>query len=81
MTWIGASYVLGRDVPVNEPYPHICGSVVQGRMTGRTVRLTRQECAACRSEQHARRAPPPADLPPMTDEQRAEERRRMGERD
>ena len=46
--WIGASYVLGRDVRTDEPYPHICGLVVDGRMTpGLRVLLEPKNCAAC----------------------------------
>lgn len=79
--WIGASYVLGRDVLLGEPYPHICSFVVDGRMSSVRVRLRRKECAACLQEAYDSRPPPPAGLPPVTDEQRAEEARRMGERD
>jgi hypothetical protein len=55
--WIGASYVLGRPVPVNEPYPHICGASVTGRITGRSVTLRHgvrdgyADCAACAHQQ------------------------------
>lgn len=45
--WLGASYALGRPVPVTEPYPHLCGRLVPGGMTGRDVRITRTACAAC----------------------------------
>jgi hypothetical protein len=45
--WLGASYVLGRDVPADGPYPHIDGRIITGRMTGVEVRLTRRDCAAC----------------------------------
>jgi len=47
MTWLGASYVLGRPVPVDGPYPHICLVEVPGTMTGRLVKISRRECAAC----------------------------------
>lgn len=74
--WIGASYALGRNATVAEPYPHICGMRVAGRMTaGLTVRLWRKECAACIQEQHdeqtAGRAPP--------DGWQETDRRRVGE--
>lgn len=80
--WAAASYVLGREVMRGEPYPHICGRIVDGRMsTNSRVYLKAKDCAACVQERYARRAPPPAGLPPVTDEQRAEEARRLGERD
>jgi len=44
--WLGASCVLRRPVGVDEPYPHLCGHTVPGLATGRTVYLTRRECAA-----------------------------------
>ncbi len=55
--WVGASYVLGRDVPVSEPYPHICGLRVVGVMSGREYTLWRRDCAACRVEQTSRLRP------------------------
>jgi len=55
--WVGASYVLGRDVPVSEPYPHICGLRVVGTMSGREYTLWRRDCAACRTEQTNRNQP------------------------
>jgi hypothetical protein len=55
--WIGASVALGRDVPVDKPYPHICGVETTGRMTGRRYRLQRRDCAACGTEQARRTAP------------------------
>jgi hypothetical protein len=76
--WLGASYALGRDVPVDEPYVHICHLTVPGRMTWHTVQLRRRDCAACLTNQPARPAP---DRPPVTDEHRAEEARRLGERE
>jgi hypothetical protein len=80
--WAAASYVLGREVLVREPYPHICGNTVQGRMSPHvTVRLWRKECAACIQEEHDARGSPPVGLPPLTEEQRALEARRMGERE
>ncbi|WP_420123880.1 hypothetical protein [Nakamurella sp.] len=45
--WIGASILLGRPVPVDGPYPHVCGSVLVGLMTGRPVRIGHRDCAAC----------------------------------
>jgi hypothetical protein len=77
--WIGASYVLGRDVLTGEPYPHVCQLDVTGTMTGARSRLQRRDCAACLTEQAARRAPPPAPLPPVDDDTRALEARRLGE--
>ena len=47
-TWIGASILLGRPVPADGPYPHICGQVMAaGSMTGRPVRVGWRDCAAC----------------------------------
>jgi hypothetical protein len=78
--WLGASYALGKPAPVAEPYPHICGAAVVGRMTGRQVRLWRRDCAACLTE--AREPPEPTgDLPPTDPDVTAEEARRLGEHD
>lgn len=52
--WIGASYALGRPAPVAEPYPHICGIEVTGRMTGGRVRLWHRDCAACAADKAAK---------------------------
>jgi len=52
-TWIGASYALGRPAPVDEPYPHVCGHTVYGRVTpGIRVPLRRRDCAACVEKQN-----------------------------
>jgi hypothetical protein len=52
--WIGASYALGRDVPVDEPYTHICRRRVRGRMTPHLdVVLDHRACAACAEERAA----------------------------
>lgn len=53
--WLGASYVLGREVPVGEPYPHICGHEVVGRDSGQKVRLWRRDCAACTADTAVRK--------------------------
>lgn len=46
--WLLASLALGRPVPVDERYPHVCHITVASRMlAGRTVRLTARDCAAC----------------------------------
>lgn len=45
--WLGASYALGRPVPFDQPYPHICGQLVPGVMTGRDTRISFRACAAC----------------------------------
>jgi hypothetical protein len=45
--WLGASYVLGRDVPIDGPYPHICGTTLISRHTRERIRLRRIDCAAC----------------------------------
>lgn len=45
--WLGASAVLGRPAPVDEPYPHICGTTLASPGTRATVRLRARDCAAC----------------------------------
>ena len=47
--WLGASYVLGRDVQLDEPYPHICQADVIGRITRTQFRTWRRDCAACQA--------------------------------
>ena len=59
--WLVASWALGRPVPVDEPYPHICRRVVAGRKTGQMVALTRKDCVACQTPT-PHRAPSPAPL-------------------
>lgn len=49
--WLGASYVLGRPVPVGEPYPHICQIDVIGRITHTQFRTWRRDCAACQANE------------------------------
>jgi hypothetical protein len=56
-SWLGASYVLGRDVTDTEPYPHICGVDVVGRVTRARFRVWRRDCAACQVD--AQPAPQP----------------------
>ncbi len=51
--WLGASTVLGKPVPVGEPYPHIHYRDVAGH-TGRQVTLMPQDCAACPAVQRKR---------------------------
>lgn len=46
--WLGASYALGRNAATDQPYPHVCGITLTGRVTGVRYRLTRRDCAACR---------------------------------
>lgn len=81
--WLGASYALGRDAPVTEPYPHICGQNITGRMTGRQVRLWRRDCAACVQDEHDQQQQQldVDQLPPVDPEQAALEARRLGEHD
>lgn len=52
--WVGASYALGRPVPVADPYPHICQIPVTGLMTGVQFTLWRRDCAACQHEAFAK---------------------------
>lgn len=78
--WLGASYVLGRDVPVREPYPHICGNNVQGRMSTRRVVVWIRDCAACVHE--GRDQQQTVDWPtPVAEAHKAVERRTLGEHD
>lgn len=45
--WIKASLALGRPVPVDEPYPHICRRTATSPRTGLPVRIGFRDCAAC----------------------------------
>lgn len=45
--WLGASYALGRPVPVDGPYPHVCHVKVIGTVTGVRFRTQQRDCAAC----------------------------------
>jgi hypothetical protein len=45
--WLAASYALRRPIPVDAPYPHICGVAVTGTVTGWQYVVERKECAAC----------------------------------
>jgi hypothetical protein len=81
--WLGASYTLGRPVPVwyttppaAQPHPHLCGSLIVGRVTGRQIRLWKRDCSACAWETGERRREVE-----VTEEMLAAERRRIGERD
>lgn len=57
--WLGATYALGRDVPTSQPYPHICGITITGRMTPRLrIYLSRKACAACAEEAFTSKAHP-----------------------
>lgn len=47
--WLAAAYVLGRDVPVGGPYPHICHADVVGLVTRTRFRVPRIACAACQA--------------------------------
>lgn len=59
--WLGATYALGRTVPVGEPYPHICSITVTGLMTGGRYQLWRRDCAACLAEAYDKRPAPDVD--------------------
>lgn len=46
--WLGASRALGRPCPVDEPYPHICGTRIgteHDRVT--PIVMFSNGCAAC----------------------------------
>jgi hypothetical protein len=62
--WIAASTALGRLVPADLPYPHVCGRTVaaEDTVTGRPVRLDKRNCAACATEKHRKTHPPTPDL-------------------
>jgi hypothetical protein len=61
--WIAASKALGRFVPVDGPYPHICAATVAGEDTvsGQPLQLARWEreryCAACAHDKYLREHP------------------------
>lgn len=44
--WLGASYALGRPVPVGEDYPHICHLYVTG-WTGTRFKTQPRDCPVC----------------------------------
>lgn len=79
--WLGASYALGRPVPVTEPYPHICSITVVGRASGQRLKLWRRDCAACIQQEHDERQQPTELYPPVDPDITAAEARRMGEHD
>lgn len=80
--WLGASYVLGRPVPVTEPFPHLCSLAFVGRKTGKRIWIGRRDCAACLTEAHDQRQQPDLDqLPPVDPDITEAERRRLGEHD
>jgi hypothetical protein len=55
-TWVAASKALGRPIKADESYPHICGRTVRaGTVSGRPVRLTWRDCAACWQDRQKRR--------------------------
>ncbi|MFC3381557.1 bifunctional DNA primase/polymerase [Couchioplanes azureus] len=58
--WIGASKALGREVPANEPYPHICGrriAVGQTKSRRHPVHLQSRDCAPCVHDKNSRNRP------------------------
>lgn len=80
--WLGASYVLGRPVPVAEPYPHLCSLSFIGRKTGKRIWIGRRDCAACVQEAHKDRQQHSLDqLLPVDPDITAAEARRLGEHD
>lgn len=55
--WLLASRLLGRPVPVGEPYPHVCGQLVGTDTDGVTpVIMYRNGCAACAAEGYVPRS-------------------------
>jgi hypothetical protein len=76
--WLGATFVLGRDALVTEPYPHVCHFEWFSRDTARRVKLRRLDCAAC-VQQFQQRAEPTGDLPEVPAEVLELEARRLGE--
>ncbi|SDT70333.1 bifunctional DNA primase/polymerase [Actinoplanes derwentensis] len=61
--WIGASKALGRFVPANGLYPHICEQAIapEDTLSGSLLQIARWEkarfCAACALEQHRKAHP------------------------
>lgn len=61
--WIGASKALGRLVPADLPYPHICDRTVaaEDTISGLPLQVARWEkaryCAACAHDKHLRTQP------------------------
>ncbi|MFG3709193.1 hypothetical protein ACGF7U_31305 [Micromonospora sp. NPDC047670] len=45
--WIVAGAVLGRPVPVDGPYPHLCGVTYTETRSRKPYRYQRRDCAAC----------------------------------
>ncbi|SCE71546.1 Bifunctional DNA primase/polymerase, N-terminal [Micromonospora haikouensis] len=66
--WIGASKALGRLVPADLPYPHICDRTVAAddTVSGQPLQVARWEkaryCAACASENYQRKHPSAPDI-------------------
>lgn len=62
--WIGASKTLGRFVPVDGPYPHLCGktAAAEDTATGRPIRLDKRNCAACATDKHHKAHPSTPDI-------------------
>lgn len=80
--WVGASYVLRRPVPVDEPYPHLCGLSFNSPRNGQRIWIGRMHCAACLQDAHDRRQPTePDQLPPVDPAITEAEARRLGEHD
>lgn len=66
--WIGASKALGRLVPTDLPYPHICHRTVaaEDTVSGQPLQVARWEkaryCAACAGEKYQREHPSAPDI-------------------
>lgn len=45
--WLLATRALGRDVPVDGPYPHVCWIPLPGVQTSKAGRLSPRDCATC----------------------------------
>ncbi|WP_420118278.1 bifunctional DNA primase/polymerase [Micromonospora sp.] len=66
--WIGASKALGRLVPTDLPYPHICDRTVaaEDTVSGQPLQVARWEkaryCAACAAENYQREHPSAPDI-------------------
>ena len=76
--WLGASFVLGRDVPASEPYPHVCHFEWFSRTAAKRVKLRRLDCAACVA-QFQQRTEPTGELPKVPAEVLEVEARRLAE--
>lgn len=58
--WLIASLALGRPAANDDPYLHVCGSIVRSP-AGRDVKLWRRDCARCSVDEQRKREQAVAD--------------------